>query len=139
MQNVLPDTGVWYALFDRRDQHFGQTTTKEQYLNIFRIVVPWPTMYETLRTKFVRKSIPLSAFETFLRKHNIFYLDDAAYRDAARTLSLHTSLRLRRPLSMVDCTIRLMLDDPNVQIDALLTFNVRDFVDVCNRRNVSII
>src|SRR5258708_35055083 len=139
MQFVLPDTCVWLALFDAGDPHFGKGKNQEQYLNTFRVVVPWPTMYETLRSKFVKKARPMTAVEKFLQKPSISYLDDLPYRDAAKSLSFSSSLHRNRPLSMVDCTIRLMLDDPNVQIDALLTFNVRDFVYVCSRRRISII
>jgi hypothetical protein len=139
MHTVLPDTCVWLAFFDPTDTHFGKTKTQERLVNTFRVAIPWPTMYETLRTKFVRKTLPLGEVEKLLKKANVSYEDDSKYRDAAKTLAFDSSLRQKRPLSMVDCMIRLMLDDTNVQIDALLTFNVRDFFDVYKRRSIQII
>ena len=35
--------------------------------------------------------------------------------------------------------IRFILDDVNVRIDALLTFDPSDFVDVCQQRKVEMI
>jgi len=40
---------------------------------------------------------------------------------------------------MVDCLMRLVIDDPNVKIDNLLTFNPGDFVDMCYRNRVELL
>jgi len=40
---------------------------------------------------------------------------------------------------MVDCVIRLILGDQGFAIDALLTFNVGDFGDVCRNRGIEIV
>ena len=45
----------------------------------------------------------------------------------------------KRPLSMVDCLIRLMIEDVNVKLHYLATFNHRDFLDVCAARRIEII
>jgi hypothetical protein len=66
-------------------------------------------------------------------------LDDSSFREAAFEMALESSLRQRRPLSMVDCLIRLLLEDGTTQISYLVTFNERDFADVCRRRGVEII
>jgi hypothetical protein len=42
-------------------------------------------------------------------------------------------------MSLVDITLRLMLDDVNLKIDALITFNVGDFVDVCSAKGIELI
>jgi len=41
-----------------------------------------------------------------------------------------------RPMSLVDMVMRLMLDDVNVRVDGLLTFNQKDFHDVCRKRGL---
>lgn len=41
--------------------------------------------------------------------------------------------------SLVDNIIRLMLDDDTLRIDGLITFNARDFYDVCAIRNIELI
>jgi predicted nucleic acid-binding protein len=139
VEYALADTGLWYAMFDQRDQYHGQAKDKADVLEPFQIVLPWPTLYETLRTKFVRNSVALGQFERFLKRPNITYLDDSSFRDAAFELALESSLRCNRPLSMVDCLIRLLLEDVNTRIDYLATLNDRDFADVCRRKGVEII
>jgi predicted nucleic acid-binding protein len=139
MPYALADTGLWYAMFDQRDQHHAQARGKAEILNTFRIVLPWPTLYETLRTRLVRNAAALARFERFLKTPDVIYLDDSAFRQAAMELALESSLRQRRPLSMVDCLIRLLIDDVNTRIDYLATFNIQDFEDVCRMNGVEII
>jgi len=43
------------------------------------------------------------------------------------------------PLSAVDRAIRYLLEERNGQIGALITFNPRDFNDVCKRFNIELI
>ena len=139
MEYVLADTGLWYAMFDRRDQHHSDAMDKADALSMFQIVLPWPTLYETLRTKFVRNAVALGQFERFLKGPNVTYLDDVPFRQDAFDLSLDSSLRRGRPLSMVDCLIRLLLEDVNTRISYLATFNRQDFADACRRNRVEMI
>jgi predicted nucleic acid-binding protein len=139
MQHALADTGLWYAMFDQRDQYHSQAKGKADFLNASRIVLPWPTLFETLRTRFVRNPVALGRFERFLKTPNIVYLDDSPFRYAAMELALESSLRQKRPLSMVDCLIRLLIEDVNTRIKYLATFNVRDFADVCRINGVEIV
>jgi hypothetical protein len=60
MQYALVDTGLWYTMFDRHDPYHNQATGKAEILNAFHIVLPWPTLYETLRTRFVRNPVALA-------------------------------------------------------------------------------
>src|SRR6266436_6047392 len=131
MDAVIVASGVWYAMFDTHDGNYDRVADKADLLPMLTIVIPWPSAYETLRTKFVKKTIALQRFEDFLRAPNIAFVDDASFRDAALTLCMESSLRRKRPLSMVDCLIRLMIDDLNTDIRYLATFNKRDFIDVC--------
>ena len=87
----------------------------------------------------MKNSMALKRFETFLKSPAAIYLDDEPYRDAAFELSFESSLRRKRPLSMVDCVIRLMIDDVNVKLHYLATFNHQDFLDVCAARRIEII
>jgi len=139
VRNVLVDTGLWLAMFDPRDPHHAETPPKAARLSALRVLVPWPTVYETLRTRLVRNVPALGGFEHFLKAPRITYLDDSPFRQAAMELALESSLKGRRPLSMVDCLIRLLLDDANTRIDYLATFNVRDFGDVCRNNGVEIL
>jgi predicted nucleic acid-binding protein len=139
MDYVLADTGVWYAMFDNRDPHYEEAKEKLEWLTVFPLVLPWPILYETLRTRFVRNKAALTQFNRFLKTPNIIYLDDSAYREDAFELAVESSLRKARPFSMTDCLIRLILDDINVKIDYFATFNLPDFIDVCQKRRVEIL
>src|SRR5437899_2555441 len=140
MESVLVDSGVWYAMFSKRDQYYAEGAKKAELIEMFRVVIPWPTMYETLRTRFVRDTLALDQFERYLKSHDIVYFDDEEYRLQAFELSFDSSLRDKRPISMVDWIIRLMLlDDKNPHFSFLATFNVNDFRDVCEQRGVEII
>jgi predicted nucleic acid-binding protein len=139
LENALADTGLWYAIFDRRDQYHSEVQEKAEALEPFQIVLPWPTLYETLRTKFVRNRTALGQFERYLKRPNVTYLDDSSFRKAAFEMALESSLRQNRPLSMVDCLIRLLLEDVNTWISYLATLNARDFADVCRKKGIEII
>lgn len=139
MQYALVDTGVWYAMFDQRDQYHGQVEDKAEVLNICQVILPWPTTYEVLRTRMVRNRLAMQLFQQYLKRPNLRYLDDSRYRQDALALAFSFSLNKNRPLSMVDCLIRLILDDVNVRIDCFATFNAQDFVDVCQVRQIELI
>lgn len=137
MKHVLADTGLWIGLFEARDQHHEEAEAIAGRLDLFRLVLPWPILYETLNTRLVRNTLALSRFENYLKRPNVDYLDDTRYRETALNLSLESSRR-SRALSLTDCTIRLILDDVGVKIDYLATFNARDFADVCHRRRIEL-
>lgn len=138
MQYVLADTGVWYAMFFPRDQHRAQIQEKEERLDRSGLLIPWPTLYETLRTTMVKTGnrLALQRFQQYLTRPHVEFLDDSFYRQDALDLTFSSSLRDFRPLSLVDCTIRLMLEDTNVRVDFLATFNTKDFEDVCRKRRI---
>lgn len=139
MKYLLADTGLWLALFNSRDSYYAKAQEKAKYLDLCHVVLPWPILYETLRTRFVRNKAALGRFESYLKRPHLIYLDDSPYREAAFDLSLESSLRRSRPLSFVDCAIRLILEDVNAKIDYLITFDRGDFVDVCRRRRIELI
>ena len=139
MDSAIVDTGVWFALFDARDERYKEGQAKAELFEMLQIVIPWPTMYETLRTRLVKNPFALGQLERFLKSPAVVYLDDEPYREEAFKLSFESSLRRRRPLSMVDCLLRLLIDDVNVSVQYLATFNHRDFIDVCIKRKVETI
>ena len=139
MDFTIVDTGIWFAIFDKGDERHEEGQEKAKLLDMLQVVIPWPTMYETLRTKFVKNKNALKKFEAFLKSTAVIYLDDKFYREEAFQLSFESSLREKRPLSMVDCLLRLQLEDVNVNVQYLATFNRRDFIDICDRRGIEII
>jgi predicted nucleic acid-binding protein len=138
-KSVVVDSGFWYALFEPRDQHHSEAEPKTRYLDEMNVLVPWPSLYETLRTRFAKDTLALLRFEAYLKKPRCELVDDQPYRDLALEQTLRQARIARRPMSLVDVVIRLILDDANVRKDCLLTFNVKDFADVCRRRNIQIL
>jgi len=126
-------------MFASGDTYAHEIDEKAEVLDQCLVVVPWPTMYETLRTKFVKKKLALQQLRDYLKRPRVGYLDDVPYREQAMELAFSSALTGRRPLSMTDCLIRLIMDDRNVKIDFLATFNAKDFVDVCRRRRIELI
>jgi hypothetical protein len=60
-------------------------------------------------------------------------------REDALRHCLESSREHKRPLSLVDCLIRVMLEDTNIRINYLATYNNSDFYDVCATRNIELI
>lgn len=57
MNNVLVDTGFWFALYDEKDQYHNKALKVMDRLINSRFLIPFPTLYETLNTSFVKKGI----------------------------------------------------------------------------------
>lgn len=139
MPYVLADTGVWYALCDSRDSFHSRALSGAGFLERHHVVLPWPVVYETLCTRFVRNTTALRRFVGLLKRPRIEYLDDSMYVQSALDIAIESSLSRARPLSTVDCAIRLVLDDVNIRVDYLMTFNPADFLDVCERRRIRLL
>jgi len=73
-----------------------------------------------------------------LRSHGLHKLQDEPYREAALEKTLNPASP-RKALSLVDAVLREMIIDVNVKMHAFVTFNARDFRDVCQRRGIEVI
>jgi predicted nucleic acid-binding protein len=135
MNYVLTDTGFWTGLFEERDEHHHHAAT-EIYQHIFsspaQILIPWPSLYETVNTRAVRNNVFLEGIMGIVQ--HAYLLDDAPYRqDAIGRLSDYPRY------SLVDRVIHYMLEDANLFVDYFVTFNTRDFSYVCQCRDIEII
>ena len=140
MSNTVPvDTGYWIALFDPREAAHQTAVGTEGVIERFTLIVPWPILYETLRTRFVRRRDWVARLDERLKKANVAFIDDRAYCEEAYALAVEYSTRLRRPISMVDMLCRLLIADPNIRVDYLLTINAADFHDICRRHRVEML
>ena len=63
-------------------------------------------------------------------------IDDSPYREEALYQTFQAGLREWRPLSMVDSALRLIIADKNNRIEYFVTWNTRDFADVCESRKI---
>lgn len=136
--NIIADTCFWIALYDTRDSHHTwakETWDKLQYGNKF--LIPYPTMYEFIDTRFEKDKENLEFFKRLFNNETLVQrISDEEYKDDALQLSLQWT---KRTISLVDHTIRLMLDDDKIKKHALITLNVKDFVDVCRTKNIRMI
>ena len=136
---ILVDTGFWYAVFDKKDCHRNEAEViVNKYFDnpAYEILVPFPTMYELLRTKFVKNKQALTEIKQLFLSGRITKIHDDRYREPALDLTLSEA---RRNISLVDNIIRLMLDDNEISAKGLVTFNVGDFQDVCLKNNIEIL
>ncbi|MDR3556048.1 MAG: hypothetical protein P4L55_14920 [Syntrophobacteraceae bacterium] len=137
-KNLLVDSGFWYALYDIRDTYHEDARILADLLDHSNLVLPWPCLYETLNTRFVKRRVWLDGFFVYSGHANTVRLSDEPYRDKA----LEKVSRSTAPwmsLSLVDWVIRLAIEDRNTKIDAVVTFNPDDFSDVCHSRRIELI
>ncbi len=136
-KRVIADSGFWMAFYNPKDQYHLEARTLPVDLDSATLLVPWPSLYETLNTKFVKDPRRVTAFRLVLGKSNVHLVDDLPYRDDAYS-SVSTG-RSARPLSLVDQIIRLILADPAWRVGVIVTFNKVDFIDVCRRHSIEVI
>jgi len=136
-RGIIADTGFWIALFDRGDA--GHSRAIEVYRSIQNgvLLMPWPIYYEVLRTRFVRQPTWVDQFSKFLVSSRTIQIDDQSYRGDALNQTF-AACREGRSISLVDMVIRLVLRDEKFRIVRLLTFNPKDFHDICRDRNIPI-
>lgn len=141
MSNALIDTCVWYACYEpkERERHDFALKFIEKWLQRDRIIVPHPTLYEVINTRFSKQEKRMVRFRELLTKPNVKVVSDDKYKGKALNQTFDFSERRKRPMSFVDMIIRLMLEDTNLKINALATFNEKDFCDVCNKKNIELI
>ncbi len=139
MYNIIIDTGFWFALFDSRDQYHNDAVNLLEYLELGNILIPFPSLYESINTRFTKRKVWMTEFESILGRPNITLIEDVDIKDSALDLTFTSTIEQKRPISLVDTIIRILLDDPELKIDYLMTFNAGDFFDICQRRQIEII
>ena len=133
---AMLDTGFLYALFDPRESWHSEAANRSDLIASLRLAIPWPCLYETVNTRFIKEPIRAQRFDLLLKRPGVALIDDAPYRDRAYEMTIDSAIRRRRPISLTDMVIRLMLEDVNVRAGFLFTFNPGDFADVCSRRGI---
>ncbi len=118
-KNIIVDTGFWYAFYDKRDGHHEEASVLIDEIDVHNMIVPWPSLYETLNTRFVRRSEWLDSFERYLKKKNIHIVSDEKYRDSAFDNLWILDRTKNNSYSLVDIVIRHMIEDENLKINAL--------------------
>lgn len=139
MNNILVDSCFWYALFDKSDKYYYKAQEMKDYLELGNIILPFPSLYETLNTRFSKRENWMFAFEEYIKRETTFLIPDTTYREQALSNTFFYSLSQKRPMALVDISIRLMLEDVNLNINTLITFNVGDFFDICASKSIELI
>ncbi|MDP4187384.1 MAG: hypothetical protein Q8907_06285 [Bacteroidota bacterium] len=139
MNNILVDTGFWYALYTERDEYYIKANELVEYLELGNVLIPYPSLYETINTRFSKNTKGLCDFKSRLEQNNFELLEDEEYKSDAIQLTFESSLYMKKPISLVDMVIRQMLADDKLNINFLITFNPEDFIDVCIQHRIKII
>ncbi|MDR1553116.1 MAG: hypothetical protein LBS69_06610 [Prevotellaceae bacterium] len=138
MINVIVDSGFWFALYDTGDAYYTKAINIVEYLNMSNVIIPFPTLYESINTKFMKNTVAKTEFENILKRNNVTIVNDDSIKTDALRITF-TDESKKRNLSLVDNIIRLILEDVSYKIDCLITFNKKDFIDICQKRNIEIL
>jgi len=138
-ERILIDTGFWIALYNPRDEYHNNAQDLLDLIIETNIVLPWPTLYETINTRLSKNTNGINQFNEVLKMPNTILLDDSEYKERALDFALKNSTNAIRPISLVDSIIREILSDVNVNINYLVTFNKSDFIDLCTFRKIEIL
>lgn len=135
--NIIVDSCFWIALYDAREEdHEWAEETWDKLQNGNKFLVPYPTMYEFINTRLMRREKNVLFFKKLFDSDVVIRISDEQYKEDALRVTLEST---GRALSLVDMTIRLMIADDTIKKHALLTLNVGDFNDVCLTKNVEMI
>lgn len=137
-KSLLVDSGYWIALFDARDgRHLLANDLKETIFNN-RVLIPFPCIYEFLGTRFSRKLVVISEIERTFMGNRVELVPDEPYRKSIIDRYIASS-KTGRDLSAVDIIINDMLEDTNLRVNGLVTFNIKDFAKTCRKRSIEMI
>ena len=106
---------------------------------MFAAVLPWPILYETINTRLVRDPDKVAQFERLANAPETEFIDDSPYRRAAYDDVIARAKAGHYPLSLVDAILHSIITDPDIRMDAMLTFNLSDFGIVCSERGIDIL
>lgn len=136
--HLLIDTGFFIALFDERDQYHKLAQELSGLLDIFPIIVPWPVLYETINTRLTRRSEKLERFHNCIQSCQSVFLDDTRYRKKSYDAVIQ-GVRLGKKISLVDSILCSIIEDKSASLRAILSFNRKDFAEVCLLNGVEIV
>jgi predicted nucleic acid-binding protein len=140
MKFILTDTCYWIGLLDNRDQHHEDSQIISDLIEGHNLAFPWPCLYETISTYLIRRKDRIRLFEQIIKSNKIQFIDDAEYREQALAKVFEVNSNTDGySHSLVDAIMREMLNDINLKIDYLVTFNKKDFIDICSQRGIKML
>lgn len=135
---VLTDTCFWLGLVDPTDQHHQTSNAVAELIDGYQIIFPWPCLYETISTRLCKRRERLLFLEELIKKNDIVLFDDEGYKHNALK-EVFKSNKMGFTYSLTDSVIREMLKDVNIRVNYLVTFNSKDFIDICQLRQIEMI
>jgi len=136
-KTVLVDTGFWYALCDDTDSYRTKAEQNADIIDTLNLLMPWPCLYETFNTRFAKNGNAVKRLEALMKQGNVIRISDEPYREDALVIAMREAPA--RGIALVDMVIRLILDDIGVRKHGILTFNPRDFSDICRKRQLELL
>lgn len=136
---ILTDTCFWIGLIDDTDQHHQESVILAEVIQDSTVILPYPCLYETINTRLTRNRKRLSHFENLISSKNVVLFSDSEYVDSALEKVFKYNKFSGYSHSLVDAVLREIIIDINVRIDYLISFNEKDFLDVCSKRNIEIL
>ena len=140
MPRILCDSCFWFGLCDPHDPyHLSSKDWFEYFEGLYNLelVIPFPSMYETLRTEFCKRESGMADFNRAFEKYGVL-IPDNLYRENAFEFVRSKANTQTRHFSFVDAVLRAIILDVNVNVDAIVTNNRGDFDDVANQSHIEV-
>ena len=122
--NIIIDTCYWIALFnpDKHAHLSDDIAFIEEYIENENILIPFPSLYEFLNSKFSRKC-DANNFKQLLSRPNYLKIDDNHYKLNALENFFNKSIYEKNDVSLVDEIIKEIIDTKTYKIDYLISFD----------------
>ncbi len=75
-ENILIDTGFWIALYNERDRYHNDAIEIIELIADSNLILPWPTLYETINTRFSKNADGISNFEELIKEVAVTSIPD---------------------------------------------------------------
>ena len=148
MRGFLLDSSFLFALYD--DEGMRSRQVRRSFVNAFSrsgsvLLVVWPVLYQSFNARFSSDLLRIHRLESewsaLIERKQLQFLDDAPFRKNSLDEWWARDLKLSswRGLSLVDRVLRAVLERGSTRVHALLSFDHRDFSDVCGRLKVKIV
>jgi predicted nucleic acid-binding protein len=137
-KTVMADTCFWIAYFDPRDDNHKEAKEWSKIIFDYSILCPFPTLYEFLNTRFSRRPEFIRKLDIMIKKGLLEYVYDDKYRVNIINAYIEGN-KFFSQYSLVDLIINRMIEDVDLKIDSLFTFNQKDFMTACHKRNIEML
>ena len=119
--NIICDSTFWISLYQKESRNHSQALVYAEKIDILpaKIIIPWPSMYVFLDTKFFRLG-ELYAKDFTRRIKNPKY--DIVKDDRYNRLEAIENTIESKYKPLVDYIVEKMLEDPSLKIDYIISF-----------------